>query len=122
MNLRPSFLICLLAGIHSAQAADTLKHSIPPHSTVPQTGAELGSSVAISSAYFVAGSPLDDTGAEDSGQVRVFDTSTGALLHTINNPSPADGDKFGAAVATVNNWVMVSAPYDDTDGTNSGQV
>ncbi|MFN7564909.1 MAG: hypothetical protein ACK5TH_24255, partial [Prosthecobacter sp.] len=122
MNLRPSFLICLLAGIHSAQAADTLKHSIPPHSTVPQTGAELGSSVAISSAYFVAGSPLDDTGAEDSGQVRVFDTSTGALLHTMNNPSPADGDKFGAAVATVNNWVMVSAPYDDTDGTNSGQV
>lgn len=122
MNLRPFLLTCVLAGIHSTQAADTLKHSIPPSPTSLQTGAALGYSVAMSSTYLVTGAPADDVGGQDSGRVRVFDPATGTQLFEITNPSPATGDQFGTTVATVGSLVIVSAPYDDTDGTNSGQV
>jgi hypothetical protein len=62
----------------------------------------------------------DDTGATDSGVVYLFDGTTGALLQTFLNPTPAAGDWFGMSVAAVGNNVLVGAMNDDTSGTNVG--
>lgn len=42
------------------------------------------------------------------------------LLLTIPNPFPAPEDGFGFAVASRGNDILVGAPADDTNGTNSG--
>jgi hypothetical protein len=62
----------------------------------------------------------DDTGAVDSGAAYLFDSSTGALLHTFLNPTPAAGDWFGMCVAGVGNNALIGALYDDTAGVDAG--
>jgi hypothetical protein len=48
---------------------------------------------------------------------------TPVLLSTFNNPSPAAGDNFGAAIAALgSDRLLVGAPYDDTTATNAGIV
>ncbi|MGH7494510.1 MAG: DUF1566 domain-containing protein, partial [bacterium] len=76
--------------------------------------ASLGNNVLI-------GSPFDDTGAIDAGAAYLFNGSSGALLHTFANPTPASGDEFGIAIAGVgSNNVLVGAPSDDAGASNSG--
>ncbi|HJQ82626.1 MAG TPA: galactose oxidase-like domain-containing protein, partial [Candidatus Binatia bacterium] len=68
----------------------------------------------------VIGAPLADVGATDSGAVYVFDnTSPYALLATINNPTAAAADNFGAAVAS-GCKLVATASGDDTLATNAG--
>src|SRR5262249_44921930 len=81
-----------------------------------------GVAVAVSGNTVVVGSYLDDTGANDSGQVYVFNASSGALLTTLNNPSPGTDDYFGYSVAVSGNTVVVGAYQDDTGATDSGQA
>src|SRR4051812_8755057 len=74
------FLVSCLA--ISAQAQDTLKHSLtPPAGT--QSDAQLGRSVAVDGNYTIVGAPFDDIVGGDSGVVKVFDSVTGALLHVL---------------------------------------
>lgn len=47
----------------------------------------------------VVGAPFDDLGGQDSGVVKVFDSTTGALLFLLPNPSPRVNDSFGRSVA-----------------------
>ena len=119
---RLSAILFWIAWGLSAQYPDTLLHSILPPQTGIQSGAQLGYSVAVDGIYTVAGAPNDDTGALNSGVVKVFHSETGLLLHVIANPSPAASDQFGAAVAISGNWVVVGAAMDDTDASNAGQV
>src|SRR5688572_16644532 len=65
----------------------------------PALADQFGTSVAADGDYVAVGAPFDDTGATDAGAVYVFNRLTGNLLHTIPNPSPAAGDRFGHAVA-----------------------
>jgi hypothetical protein len=54
------------------------------------TGAfdEFGRSVAISGNYAIIGaSGEDDAGGTSSGKAYIFNVTTGALLHTLNNPN-----------------------------------
>jgi hypothetical protein len=45
------------------------------------------------------------------------------LLRTLNNPTPASGDNFGAWLAPLgNDRVLVGAPYNDTTAPNAGAV
>jgi cysteine-rich repeat protein len=76
-----------------------------------RTGGDLyGSALAISSAMVAVGAPGDSAhGADQAGAVHVFGLS-GALLKTIENPHPADGDQFGSALAFVGNVLVVGAP------------
>jgi len=78
----------------------------------------------ISGQYNVLiGSHYDDlAGPADSGAAYLYDGSTGELLHTLLSPEPAEGDKFGRAVASVGNNVLVGAPLDDTAAIDSGAV
>jgi sulfur relay (sulfurtransferase) DsrC/TusE family protein len=99
-----------------------LLHSIPPPSTALQSGAQLGTSVAVEGDYTVVGSIGDDIGGADSGVVKVFHSTTGELLWLITNPSPAGNDQFGYSVAISGTRVVVGATRDDTGATDAGSV
>jgi ELWxxDGT repeat protein len=81
-----------------------------------------GYSVAAVGQSILIGVPYDDTGATDAGAVYLFDGTTGALLRTFTNPTPAGGDYFGYAIASVGQNVLVGARNDDTGATNAGAV
>lgn len=80
----------------------------------------MGFSVAMNASYTVAGAPFDDTGGQDSGVVKVFDTSSGQLLHILKNPTPGASDQFGNAVAISGSRVVVGCYLDDADAVNTG--
>ncbi len=96
--------------------------TLPSPATGAQTNAQFGTSVAVDGIYTVVGSPLDDAGATDCGVVKVYHTNTGALLHTIANPSPATGDSFGFSVRISGTRVVVGAYADDTGTTDAGSA
>jgi hypothetical protein len=86
----------------------------------PAAGDFFGNSVAISGRFAVVGAPCDDTDATDAGAVYIFDATTGGLLLTLNNPTPAVNDVFGYSVAICDNIVVVGAVQDDLGATNAG--
>lgn len=47
---------------------------------------------------------------------------TPSLDFTLNDPTVTVGDIFGRAVAIDANYVLIGAPWDDTNALNSGQV
>jgi hypothetical protein len=87
-----------------------------------------GTKVAISNSYAIVGAEEeDDDGGTGSGKAYIFSTSTGALLHTLNNPNPFSttvNDFFGASVGISENYAIVGAPYEEESSTNvnSGNV
>ena len=85
-----------------------------------------GFSVAISDSYAIVGAMESDAGGGNSGKVYIFDTVTGNLLHTLDNPN-ADGtsvfDHFGYTIAISDSYLIVAAPYEtDAGGSSSGKV
>ena len=87
----------------------------------PSTNDALGWSVAaVGNDRVLVGAPYDDTGAGRAGAAYLFDTS-GMLLTTFTNPTPAVHDYFGWSVAAVGNArVLISAYWDDTGATDTG--
>jgi microcystin-dependent protein len=87
----------------------------------PVGGDFFGSSLAaVGSDRVLIGAPYDDTGAVDAGTAYLFNTD-GTLLTTFTNPTPADSDYFGYAVAAVgSDRVLIGTPYDDTGAVNAG--
>jgi FG-GAP repeat len=86
----------------------------------PAAGDAFGRSVSISGDILVVGSYLDDAGAPDSGVVHIFSATTGNLLRTIPNPTPAAFDYFGSSVAIAGDRIVVGAFLDDTYATDGG--
>jgi len=68
-----------------------------------------GESVSVSGNNVLVGTTLDDTGAIDAGSAYLFDATTGNLLQTFNNPTPAFSDRFGFSVSVSGNNVLVGA-------------
>src|SRR5262249_25140729 len=60
-------------------------------------GDRFGCSVAVSGNLVVVGARDDDTGAENAGAAYLFDATSGALLRTFTNPTPAVNDFFGSS-------------------------
>jgi outer membrane protein assembly factor BamB len=56
------------------------------------------------------------------GAAYLFDGSSGKLLHTFLNPTPAWNDHFGTTVASVGNKVVITAPFDDAAALDAGAV
>jgi len=85
-----------------------------------------GYSVAISGDYAIVGADLeDDAGGSSSGKAYIFDVTTGALLHTLDNPnaySTSASDVFGRSVAIDGNYAIVGARLEDDGGTDSGKA
>jgi hypothetical protein len=114
-------LVCLAASA-PAQPPFALLHSLFDPSTNAQAGAQQGYSVAVDGNIAVVGAPFDDVGGQNSGVVKVCDATTGALLHTLTNPSPANFDNFGNSVAVSGTRVVVGALGDDTGAPNAGSA
>lgn len=80
-----------------------------------------GISLAAAGDQIIVGA-RDDSGGDASGQVYVFSASTGALLGTLANPTPAADDNFGRYLTANSTQIIVSAYRDDSDETDSGRV
>jgi outer membrane protein assembly factor BamB len=88
---------------------------------------QFGESVAISGNYAIVGAQYeDDSGGTSSGKAYIFNVTTGALLHTLDNPNPigtSENDFFGVVVAISGNYAIVSAyQEDDAGGNTSGKA
>ena len=85
-----------------------------------------GTSVSVSEGRIVVGEPRGDTAGTDSGNIHIYEASTGTLLHTVADPngySTGVNDYFGDAVTISGTKVIASAAYeDDASGTDSGKV
>ena len=86
-----------------------------------------GVSLAIDGNYAIVGANFeDDADGTDSGKAYIYNVTTGALLHTLDNPSPfgtSAGDRFGSVVAISGNNCIVGAPNeDDAGGNTSGKA
>ena len=79
-----------------------------------------GSSVSLSGDVALVGAPNNDAGGSNSGAAHLFDTKTGALLHTFLNPTPDDSDFFGRSVSLSGDIALVGSLNDDAGEVNSG--
>ncbi|HYG24859.1 MAG TPA: tail fiber domain-containing protein [Verrucomicrobiae bacterium] len=82
---------------------------------------QFGSSLAVvGNDRVLIGAYQDDTGGFDAGAAYLFNLN-GTLSTTFTNPTPAEGDYFGYAVAPVgNDRVLIGAYQDDTSGMDAG--
>ena len=87
----------------------------------PASSDFFGNSVtAVGSDRVLIGASGDSTGATSAGAAYLFST-TGTLLNTITNPTPAVSDYFGNAVTAMgNDRVLIGAYQDNTGATDAG--
>ena len=87
----------------------------------PEANEGFGFSVAaVGTDRVLIGAYADNTGAVGAGAAYLFSTS-GTLLTTITNPTPAVGDNFGRTLAVLGtDRVLIGAKNDDTGAINAG--
>ncbi len=103
----------------------------------PQAGAHFGVSAASvgdingdGKPEIIVGASLQDVGANfEQGQAYVFSGATGALLFTLNDPTPQMNANFGAAVAAAGDVngdlipdLLVGAPGQIVNGIQTGRA
>jgi hypothetical protein len=81
-----------------------------------------GISLAAHGSNILIGADGEDKGAIDAGAAYLYDGTTGSLLHTFHNPSPAISDKFGNSVALNSTHALIGAQADDHLILNSGSA
>lgn len=88
------------------------------------SGDEFGSSLATEGGIVVVGAPGSDSGGTDSGVVYMYELSSGGggPTLTIDNPTPASGDRFGSSVDFSLDRAIVGAFEDDTGASNAGSA
>jgi hypothetical protein len=96
-----------------------------PYST--STSDKFGYKVAISGDHaIVCARDEDDAGGSSSGKAYIYNVTTSALLHTLDNPNPYDtsrNDRFGFSCAISGDHAIVSAyAEDDANGVDSGKA
>ena len=89
----------------------------------PSNGYGFGDSVAtLGSDRVLIGATGNDIGALNAGAAFIYATN-GTLLTTLTNPTPANSDLFGLAVAVVGtDKLLVGAYQDDTGATDAGSA
>jgi hypothetical protein len=90
----------------------------------PESGDELGESIAISGNTVIAGAKNEDTGGTNVGAAYVFTRSgtTWTQQQKIQLASQTASDYFGYAAAIDGDTAIVGAPLEDTTTTESGAV
>ncbi|NJL10709.1 MAG: hypothetical protein HC908_12485 [Calothrix sp. SM1_7_51] len=86
----------------------------------PEAGDAFGASTALFGNFALISAPSDNTSAKDSGAAYLFDITTGKLLYTFLNPTPALGDRFGSSISLSGNFALIGTWRDDTSAENSG--
>jgi len=81
---------------------------------------------AFGNYYAVSAYGEGEDGYTNSGKVYIFNSTTGALVYTLNDPNAygtPSGDRFGASVALSDTHCIVGATLeDDSGGLNSGKA
>ncbi len=103
--------------VFSAVTGNLLRTILHP---APVAGDSMGNSLALSGPYVIASINGNNFGTP--GGAYVLHAYSGELVATIHNPSPEFIDAFGSAIVTDGSRVVISAPNDDTDGSNQGMV
>jgi hypothetical protein len=80
-----------------------------------------GSSVAVGLSRIVVGATGDDDNGTSSGSAYIFDV-TGLELAKIKPSDGAASDQFGDTVSVGSGRIVVGAPGDDDNGSNSGSA
>ena len=80
-----------------------------------------GTTVSISGDTIVVGAPYDDNSGSNSGSAYVFKLAAGAWTQTakLTANDAAYSDNFGRVVSTSGDAIVVGAPYDDDDNSQS---
>lgn len=82
-----------------------------------------GFSVGISDNYIVVGAPGDVEGANGGGgSAYIYRASNRQVVGKIYAGDPDFADNFGRRVAVSNSTAVISSPFDDDRGTDSGSV
>ena len=81
-----------------------------------------GDAVAISGNYCIVGAWGEDDGANQSGTAYIFNVTTGALVHTIDNPTQDASDQFGRYLDIDGNYAIAGVPGEDTVASQSGKA
>jgi hypothetical protein len=80
-----------------------------------------GTSVAVGCGRIVVGANLDDDKASSSGSAYIFDLD-GNQLTKITASDGAFDDRFGTSVAVGSGRIVVGAPLNNDNGSNSGSA
>lgn len=84
-----------------------------------------GASVAIKNNLIVVGAPQEDSQAEDAGSVYIFKHQTDNSVQQIQKIQAQDSNEsnfFGNSVAIDGNYIVVGAPYANSEEERSGAV
>lgn len=114
------------APLAAALSLATTAHAVPLDlglgivNPSPDNNDIFGTALAISGGKALIGAPGDSTTGSLSGRAYVYDTATGALLSTLENPTPAANDQFGGAVGLSGNVAVVASQTDALGGTSAG--
>jgi hypothetical protein len=116
----PLFCISLSLAAHAVPFQQT---KITP--TPTQAADEFGFSVSLSGNTLIAGAPLRNEPATDSGAAFVFDQQSPGVWTQTRTLAPADfaaNDTFGWAVAMSGDTAIVGAKGDDDQGNSAGSA
>lgn len=120
MHLRCSCLALVAAAIGFAGAARADPLEVTLGIVNPNVSGNFGTGLSLSGGKVLIGAPTDATTGTNSGRAYVYDSTSGALLQTFENPTPASNDQFGGAVSLSGNRALVGAQNDALGGSSSG--
>ena len=92
------------------------------------TGAPLaqgfGSAISRDGSRAIIGAPLDDSGGADRGSYFVYEEGSGVWARSqyVTADVTTAGGRLGSAVAVSDSRFLAAAPFDATDGAQSGRV
>jgi subtilisin family serine protease len=81
-----------------------------------------GSVMASRGSRVLVAAPNARTSGVVTGAAHLFDTSTGDLLMSFENPAPGTDDRFSESIALSDDYVLIGAPIDDAGAENSGSA
>ena len=122
MRLRFLFspLIAAAIGLAAGAEAAPITLGVGIVNPSPDTNDLFGGALSLSGGKALIGAPSDSTTGTRSGRAYIYDSSSGTLSHTLENPTPATNDQFGGAVSLSGNQALVGAQNDALGGTGSG--
>lgn len=84
----------------------------------------LNNAILVADNKLIVSVPRDDnSGFTNSGAVHIFDFDSGLLLHTIENPTPANNETFGSNTFIQDDYLIISVPYKTVNAApSSGSV
>ena len=124
LSLTGSLLLSSARGDGSAHIYDLVTGALFRSFSSPeaQSNSSFSQSIYMEGDYAVIGANQNGTGASNSGAAHVYNINTGALLHTIYNPTPSSGDRFSNSTVISGNHLVIGTGLDDSGATDSGAV